>query len=89
MNTTAYLSSQGEYTFFTFGDRTISFLTSKNLDRYTAIKSWVKGYLVVSSKNIGKAEKEDYIDLIPILQNLHIQPHRFLDGVMEVKIQYD
>lgn len=31
---TAYLSSEGAYTFFRFQDRTISFLTGKNLDRY-------------------------------------------------------
>lgn len=31
---TAYLSSEGAYTFFHFQDRTISFLTGKNLDRY-------------------------------------------------------
>ena len=32
MNQTAYLSNRGEYTTFSVGDRTITFLTSKNLE---------------------------------------------------------
>ena len=40
MNHTAYLSNDGEYTFFTFGDRTISFLTSRNLEKYLEIVEW-------------------------------------------------
>ena len=32
MAQTAYLSNRGEYTTFSVGDRTITFLTSKNLE---------------------------------------------------------
>lgn len=46
MNHTAYLSNDGEYTFFTFGDRTISFLTSRNLEKYLEIVEWDHGYIV-------------------------------------------
>ena len=88
MNQTAYLSNKGEYTTFSVGDRTISFLTSKNLEKYIEIVDWDHGYLVVISKNQGKVQEEDYIDLIPILENLLIDPDSFLEPIKEVKIRY-
>ena len=48
--TKAYLSNNGEYTTFTFGNRTLTFLTSKSLERYTSVKEWDNGYLVVMAK---------------------------------------
>ena len=36
-NDIALLSSSGEYSSFTFRDRTIKFLTGKNLERYTKL----------------------------------------------------
>ena len=88
MNQTAYLSNKGEYTTFAVGDRTISFLKSKNLEKYIEIVDWDHGYLVVISKNQGKEQEEDYIDLIPILENLLIDPDSFLEPIKEVKIRY-
>ena len=93
MNHTAYLSNDGEYTFFTFGDRTISFLTSRNLEKYLEIVEWdhgyiVVGYIVVLSKNYNREQEEDYIDLIPILKNLLIEPNAFLEPIKEVKVRY-
>ena len=88
MNQTAYLSNKGEYTTFSVRDRTISFLTSKNLEKYIEIVDWDHGYLVVISKNQGKEQEEDYIDLIPILENLLIDPDSFLEPIKEVKIRY-
>lgn len=61
MNHTAYLSNDGEYTFFTFGDRTISFLTSRNLEKYLEIVEWDHGYIVVLSKNYNREQEEDYL----------------------------
>ena len=67
--TKAYLSNNGEYTTFTFGGRTLTFLTSKSLERYTSVKEWDNGYLVVMAKySTRQAEEEEYIDLIPILE---------------------
>jgi hypothetical protein len=43
---------------------------------------------VVISKNKGKEQEEDYIDLVPILENLLIDPVPFLDPIKEVKIRY-
>jgi hypothetical protein len=89
-NQTAILSSQGEYTTFSFNGRTITFLTSKNLDRYTQIKEWDRGYIVVMcrTKSSPETEREDYIDLVPILENLYIDPNRFLKPIKEVSICY-
>ena len=57
MNQTAYLSNRGEYTTFSVGDRTITFLTSKNLEKYIEVVEWDQGYLVVISKNKGKEQE--------------------------------
>ena len=74
----AYLSNCGSYTLFTFRERTIKFLTSKNLEKYTSIVEWDNGYLVVMSKNYNQEPCEDYIDLIPILRNLYMDEEEFL-----------
>lgn len=86
----AILSSYGEYTTFTFKDRTITFFTGKNLERYTKIKEWDCGYIVVMcrTKSNPAIEQEDYIDLVPILENLYIDPYRFLSPIKEVAISY-
>ncbi len=88
---TAFLSSEGEYSTFTFQDRKISFYTGKNLLRYSGVKEWDEGYLVVmcANKDDPYQEKEDYIDLLPILENLYIDPDSFLKDIREVEIKYD
>lgn len=82
----AVLDNIGEYTTFSFRGRTITFLTSKDLDRYTKVKSWDHGYLVVSAKYKSKQEEEEYIDLLPILQNLYMDPAGFLNPIKGVEI---
>lgn len=89
MNDIAYLSNDGEYTIFTYEDKTIKFLTSKNLERYMSVLEWDKGYLVVMSKNYGKEAEENYIDLVPILENLLIDVEKFLAPIKKVQIRYD
>ena len=86
---TAYLSSEGAYTFFRFQDRTISFLTGKNLDRYHKVKEWDHGYLVVTLNNRGEAPREDYLDIVPILENLMMNPEAFLHPIEKVEVRYD
>ena len=86
---TAYLSNSGEYTTFTFGDRTLTFLTSKSLERYTSIKEWDNGYLVVMAKYTTRpTEEEEYIDLIPILENLYMNAEAFLNPIQQVEVRY-
>ncbi len=89
-STTAVLSSNGEYSLFVFRDRRISFYTGKNLDRYTRIVEWDHGYLVVMCRTISQPDQEveDYIDLLPILDNLYIDADQFLDPIEEVEIKY-
>lgn len=48
---TAFLSNKGEYTFFKFRDRVITFLTGKRLERYIKVLEWDNGYIVVLCKN--------------------------------------
>jgi hypothetical protein len=86
----AILSSYDEYTTFTYNDRIITFLTGKNLLKYTQVKEWDKGYLVVMcrTKTEPEKEQEDYIDLIPILDNLYINSVQFLEPIKEVEISY-
>ena len=85
---TAYLSNSGEYTTFTFGDRTLTFLTSKSLERYTSVKEWDNGYLVVMAKYTTRpTDEEEYIDLIPILENLHMNVDEFLNPIQQVEVR--
>ncbi len=88
MDDTAVLSSRGEYTTFTYGDQTLTFLTSRNLERYLKVVEWDRGYLVVLAKNHGKPAHEDYIDLVPILENLYMDADSFLEPIKEVRIEY-
>ena len=85
----AILSNNGEYTSFQFRDRTIRFLTGSNLDHYTKIIEWDHGYLVVMCKTKKEpvTEEEDYIDLLPILENLYIDADEFLNPIKKVEIR--
>lgn len=40
----AFLSNKGRYTIFTSGNKTIRFITSKNLEKYVAVTEWDNGY---------------------------------------------
>lgn len=87
---TAFLSNNGEYTFFEFRDRVITFLTGKRLEKYKKILEWDNGYIVVLCKNKNEDKlEEDYIDLLPILDNLYIEPEEFLAPIKEVEVRYD
>ena len=49
---------------------------------------WDNGYLVVMAKyKNNTTDEEEYIDLIPILQNLYINAEEFLKPITNVKIQ--
>lgn len=86
----ATLSSSGNFTIFKFGSHTIRFRTSPRLVRYTSVKEWDKGYLVVDAqyRNIPDVE-EEYIDLVPILTNLYFDAERELAPIEKVSIQYE
>ena len=88
-SSTAFLSSKNEYSTFSFNGTTLTFLTSKNLERYTKVKKWDNGYLVVMAKNKSKPEHEDYIDLQPILENLYMDAESFLSKIQNVEVRYE
>lgn len=85
----ATLSSKGDMTSFTFGYYNIRFRTPSRLKRYTEVKEWDNGYIVVMADYDGIGIIEEYIDLIPILENLHINPDTFLKPIKTVKISYN
>ena len=89
MPTTAFLSSSGELTCFSYGAKRIRFRTSPKLTRYERVKKWDHGYLVVDATYSTLGTVEEYIDLIPVLQNLLFDADAFLDPIKEVKIRYD
>ena len=86
----AFLSNKGNFTVFRYGNYIIRFKSPYSLEKYTAIKEWDNGYLVVMAKYKHNQEsEEEYIDLIPILEDLYILPEEFLKSIKEVKIEND
>ena len=83
----ATLSNKGYMTSFIFGNYNIRFRTSSRLKRYTDVKEWDNGYIVVMADYDGIGITEEYIDLIPILKNLYINPSLFLKPIQTVKIK--
>lgn len=90
MNNTAILSSEKDFTSFTYGHHHIRFRTSPHLERYTEVKEWDNGYIVCMAKydNSDEAE-EEYIDLVPILRNLYFDPEKFLRPIEKVRVYYE
>ena len=85
----ALLSSRDGFTVFRFGKHTIRFRTPNSLERYTEIKEWDNGYLVVMAKYSHNAvPEEEYIDLVPILKNLFFDAVEFLAPIKKVKVCY-
>ncbi len=85
---TATLSSHGDLTSFSFGGRRTRFRTPKRLERYLDVREWDHGYLVVTARYQGLPDTEEYIDLVPILENLYIDPDTFLSPIATVEVSY-
>lgn len=89
-NKEAFLSNAGSYTVFKFNDHVIRFLAPYSLERYTKVKEWDNGYLVVEAKyGHNDNVEEEYIDLVPILDNLYFETDKFLEPIKKVSIRYD
>ncbi len=87
---TAYLKNEKNYTIFTFRQYRLKFLAPNSLERYIKVKEWDHGYIVVDTKyKHNDFIEEEYIDLIPILENLYFDPDVFLEPIKEVKVLYD
>ena len=90
MNGEAILSSYDGYTVFRYGDYVIRFVAPYSLEKYTSIKEWDAGYIVVMAKyRHNDKPEEEHIDLIPILENLYIDKGEFLKPIKKVRISYD
>lgn len=86
----AILSNRDGFTVFQFGRHVIRFRAPYSLEKYTKVKEWNKGYLVVDAKyQHNSQDEEEYIDLIPILQDLYFDPAVFLAPIEGVRIAYD
>ena len=83
----AILSNKGDMTSFEFGNYNIRFRTPSRLKRYTDVKEWDNGYIVVMADYDGIGITEEYIDLVPILKNIYINPSVFLRHIQTVKIK--
>ena len=86
----AILSNDSQYTIFKYGNTVIKFRSPYSLEYYSKINEWDDGYIVVMTK-YKHSEKliEEYIDLVPILENLYIDKNEFLRPIKEVVIQHD
>ncbi|MCM1161347.1 MAG: hypothetical protein NC412_08995 [Roseburia sp.] len=90
MGNEAILTNDKQYTIFKYGKYTIRFKSPYSLEKYTQIKEWDRGYLVVMAKYChNEKPEEEYIDLIPILENLYYDVNDFLKPIEKVRISYD
>lgn len=86
----AYLSNDSNYTIFKYDNYTIRFQAPYSLERYMEVKEWDNGYLVVMAKySHNENLEEEYIDLIPILDNLYFDTEKFLKPIKKVSVAYD
>ena len=84
----AVLSNDEKYTIFKYNNHIIRFAAPYSLERYTKVVQWTDGYLVVMAKyKHNQDDEEEYIDLLPILENLYIDAETFLKPITEVKIE--
>ena len=89
MDDTAVLSSFDKYTTFSFAGKTLTFRTCNGLERYTRVLKWDDGYIEVMAKyKQMDCEIEEYIDLDPVLEGLHMDRDAFLRPIKNVRIEY-
>lgn len=89
MTDTAFLSNEGNYSIFSFGDTRLKFVAPYSLERYDRVVSWDAGYLVVMTKYAHNSDlEEEYIDLLPILKDLYISPQEFLSLIKKVEVKH-
>lgn len=83
----ALLGNENGYTVFQFGHEVIRFRAPYSLERYTEVKEWDQGYLVVMAKySHNDKPEEEYIDLVPILQDLYFDTDAVLPQIKGVRI---
>ena len=89
MDDTAVLSSFDNYTTFSFCGKTLTFRTCDGLEKYVKVLTWDNGYIEVLAKyRQMEHEIEEYIDLIPVLDDLFMDKNAFLKPIKNVRIEY-
>lgn len=84
---TAYLSNKKDIISFSFGTKIIRFKGPYSLEKIDRVKEWNNGYIVVEARySHSDTLIEDYIDLIPILENLYINAQSFLGQIKNVEV---
>ena len=90
MGNEAILTNDQQYTIFKYGEYVIRFKAPYSLEKYTQVKEWNQGNLVVMAKyDHNEKEEEEYIDLVPILENLYFDADDFLKPIEKVRVFYD
>lgn len=83
----ATIGCKGGCTVFAGGGYVIRFRAPYSLRRYVRVKEWDRGYLVVDAEYAhSPVPIEEYIDLVPILEDLCIDPDRYLPRIREVDV---
>lgn len=86
---TAFLSSEGRYTIFRFGDDRLKIIAPPPLERYSKVVEWRHGYIAVMAKYAhNNADIEEYIDLVPTLEHLCYNVDAFLKPIKRVEVAY-
>ena len=87
MENQALLSCEPNFTVFQFGNQVIRFRAPYSLEKYTEVKEWDHGYLVVMAKyKHNEKPEEEYIDMVPVLKDLYFDAERFLKPIQGVRI---
>ena len=87
MNDEAILSNENGFTIFQYGKYCIRIAAPYSLEHYVSVEEWDNGYLVVRAKySHNSASEEEYIDLVPVLRELYIEPSDFLKPIKKVRI---
>ena len=85
---TAYLSNNKDLISFVYKNKNIRFIGPYSLERIDAITEWDRGYIVMKAfYSHSKKPVEDYIDLIPILEDLYIDADAFLEPIRKVEVR--
>ena len=67
----AVLGNDGRMISFAMDGKCVRFLGPKCLRKFESVKKWHSGYIEVMA-DYGDRVEEDYIDLVPIFENLMI-----------------
>ena len=89
MPQTAFLSNRDGFAIFPFNNIDLKFRISDRVVKFVKIKEWDApiGYLVVDCLHDTMGVVEDYIDLLPMLDNLYIDASKFLAPIKKVEVK--